>query len=235
MIRFLPLGFVLIGIAILLGLGTWQMHRLDWKNAIIAQRDAGLAEPPLEIAAGIDNWEDLDFRTVKLKGMFRHDLEQRYGVRARNNVLGHHVLTPFRQSDGRVFLVDRGWVPADKTDRHARGEQQQTGLISLGGIARFRQNDRPGWFTPDNDPSARHWYHYDLAAMETAIGLDLAPLVIEVDATPNSGGLPIGGQTMIKLANNHLQYAMTWYGLAVALLGVYMVFRRQQAHPPKAT
>ena len=103
------------------------------------------------------------------------------------------------------------------------------GVVEISGVARYRQDDRAGLFTPENDPAAKHWYHYDLAAMEQALGLDLAPLVVEADAAPNAGGWPKGGHREIALANNHLQYAITWYGLAAGLVGVYIVFRRQQA------
>ncbi len=229
LIRLLPLIFVVVATAILLGLGTWQMQRLDWKNDLIAQREAGLAAPSVDLPETLDDGREFDFRTVTLSGTFRHDLEQLFGARARNNMLGYHVLTPLFRPDGQAVLIDRGWVPDDQAHPDLRNEGQPSGLISLSGIARYRLDDRPGWFTPDNDPANGHWYHYDLGAMEKALGIDLAPLVIEADAAPNPGGLPIGGRTQITLANNHLQYAMTWYGLAATLIGVYIVFRRQQA------
>ncbi len=231
MIRAMPLGFVILGTMILLALGTWQMQRLDWKNDLIANREAGLAEPPVDLPKTIGDGQAFDFRTVTLSGTFRHDLEQLFGARAKNNILGYHVLTPLLSPGGQAILIDRGWVPHDKAHPAARKEGQQSGLISLSGIARYRLDDRPGWFTPNNDPANGHWYHYDLGAMEHALGIDLAPLVIEADAAPNPGGLPLGGRTRITLANNHLQYAVTWYGLAAALIGVYIVFRRQQTKP----
>lgn len=102
------------------------------------------------------------------------------------------------------------------------------GVVQVNGISRYRLDDLPGWFTPDNDPAAGHWYHYDLSAMEKALNVSLAPLVVEADTAPNPGGLPVGGGASTKLVNNHLQYAVTWYGLAITLIGVYIVFRRQQ-------
>lgn len=226
--RFLPLAFVLLSTIILLALGTWQIKRLAWKNDLIATRDAGFSAPPIQLPATIDHGRQFDYRAVTLKGVFRHDLEQLFGAKARNNVLGYHVLTPFVPTDGPVILVDRGWIPADKSEPASRREGLPDGETSLSGIARYRLDDQPGWFTPDNDAVAGHWYHYDLRAMEEALGVELAPLVIEADATPNPGGIPIGGGAKHMLANNHLQYALTWYGLAVALIGVYIVFRRQQ-------
>lgn len=234
MTRFLPLIFVVLGTAILLGLGSWQMQRLAWKEDLIAKREAGLVQPPVDLSDQVKDWRDFDFRHVSLQGQFRHDLEQLYGVRARSNVVGHHVLTPLTRADGTTFLIDRGWVPADKVDPRAREQGQPSGPVTVSGIARYRQDDRPGSFTPDNDPAERRWYHYDLEAMEDALGIDLAPLVVVADDTPNPGGLPVGGGMVTELTNNHRQYAITWYGLAVVLIAVYMVFRRQQAKPKTA-
>ena len=104
----------------------------------------------------------------------------------------------------------------------ARARSRGRTLVT--GIARYRGADRPGWFTPANEPEKRIWYWYDMAALAQATGLRLLPVVVEADATPNPGGLPQGGQTRTELPNNHLQYAITWYGLAAALVAVYVAF-----------
>ena len=227
--RFLPLIIVILGTSVLLGLGTWQMQRLGWKERLIKERQAGLAMPSIDLPDGVDDWRGFAFRTVRVNGVFRHDLEQIFGVEARGGVLGHHVLTPLARAEGPMILVNRGWIPAERIDPATRLAGQLTDPTTLEGVARYRLDDQPGWFTPENDPAAGLWYHYDLAAMETALGIPLAPLVIEADDMPNPGGLPIGGSSQIKLANNHLQYALTWYALAVGLIGVYIVFHRQNA------
>lgn len=217
---------------LLIGLGTWQMQRLAWKETLIAEREAGLAMPPTALPSdlGVDDevTRGYDFRNVSVFGVFRHDLELIYGVKTRSNVLGHHIVTPLITADRRAILVDRGWVPADKSHPASRHQGQVEGEVTVRGIARYRGDDDPGLFTPDNDPEKNLWYHYDLDAMAGALDLELAPIVVEADDMPNPGGLPIGGRTRLTLTNNHLQYAVTWYGLAVCLIGVYIVFRRQQ-------
>lgn len=221
---------VLTATLLLLGLGTWQMQRLAWKEALIAEREAGFALPPTPLPTDLDDAETaaaFAFRNVTVTGVFRHDLEQLFGATARSNVLGHHILTPLVPADGPAILVDRGWVPADKVDAALRPEGQMEGEVTISGIARYRADDRPGPFTPENDPADGRWYHYDLDQMAATLDLDLAPIVVEADDTANPGGLPIGGRTRITLTNNHLHYAITWYGLAVTLIGVYIVFRRQ--------
>lgn len=187
-----------------------------------------MAMTPAVLPAELIEPAAFDFRRVALKGVFRHDLELLYGATARRSVLGQQILTPLIRKDGSVVLVDRGWVPADKVHPASRPQAQFEGEVMVSGIARYRAADRPGLFTPDNDPVQNHWYHYDLEAMSEALGMELSPIVVEADDTPNPGGLPVGGGTRVTLTNNHLQYAVTWYGLAACLIGVYIVFRRQQ-------
>ena len=228
-----PTLAAIAGIAVLLVLGTWQVQRLQWKDALIVERDARLAAPPVSLPAAAKDWRDWNFRQVTVEGLFRHDLEQLFGVRAVQNRAGHHLLTPLVRADGTALLIDRGWVPTEQAHPAARPDGQIEGHARVSGIARYRAADRVGWFTPDNRPDAGLWYSYDLAALSEAIGLDLLPIVVEADATPNPGGLPLGGRRPTALANNHLSYAITWYGLAVGLLAVYIAFslRRESETP----
>jgi surfeit locus 1 family protein len=223
-----PTFSALAGLLVLLGLGTWQVERLQWKEVVIAERAQQLAAPPEPLPAVAENWRTFDFRRVSVAGQFRHDLEQLFGAFAIDGQLGHHVLTPLIRPDGAAVLIDRGWVPADKAHPAARREGQVEGEVRLSGIARYRSGDRPGWFRPDNQPDADLWFWYDLPALEEATGLELLPVVVEADASVNPGNLPIGGQTRTELPNNHLQYAITWYGLAAVLAAVYVAFGMQR-------
>jgi surfeit locus 1 family protein len=225
--RLWPTLAALAGCLVLVGLGSWQLERLHWKEALIAQRAARLAAPPEPLPASSADWPAWDFHKVSARGTFRHDLEQLFGTYAVDGALGHHLLTPLVGGDGPAVLVDRGWLPADKAHPAAHRQGQLEGTVEVSGIARYRADDTPGWFTPDNQPAERLWFGYDLEAMQAATGLELLPVVIEADATPNPGGLPIGGQTQIELPNNHLQYVITWYGLALALLAIYVAFSRE--------
>jgi surfeit locus 1 family protein len=226
--RLWPTLATLAALAVLLGLGTWQVQRLHWKEGLIAERAAQLAVPPAPLPADAEDWRAFDFRRVSVTGAFRHDLEQLFGAYAVDGQFGQHVLTPLVRQDGLAVLVDRGWVPADKAHPATRRAGELQGEVAVTGIARYRADARPGWFTPDNQPGQRIWYWYDLPALEATVGMKLAPVVVEADATPNPGGLPIGGQTVIALPNNHLQYAITWYGLAVVLVAVYVAFSLQR-------
>jgi surfeit locus 1 family protein len=226
-LRFRPrLGPSLAALAaliVLLGLGTWQVERLRWKEGLIAERAARLAAPA-EVLPADGDWPAWDFRRVEVRGAFRHDLEQLFGTSARGGQVGHHVLTPLLRPDGTALLVDRGWVPADKAHPAARRDGQADGPVTITGIARYRGEDTANWSTPANQPEQAMWFSYDLPALEQALGLLLLPVVVEADDRPNPGGLPIGGLTRVELTNNHLQYAITWYGLALTLVAVYVSF-----------
>jgi surfeit locus 1 family protein len=219
-----PTVAAFVGLLVLLALGTWQVERLHWKEALIAERRAGLAAPVAPLPVTAEDWREWDFRPVVVYGEFRHDLEQLFGATAVDGRVGHHVLTPLVRPGGAAVLVDRGWVPADRAHPATRREGQTTGPVRVTGIARWRGEEKPSWFTPDNRPEHGLWYWYDLATLQDRIGLELLPVVVEADATAHPGGLPIGGQTHTELPNNHLQYAITWYGLAVGLLGVWIGF-----------
>ena len=219
-----PTALTLLGLAVLVGLGTWQLDRLAWKRDLIALREARLAAAPAPLPASAEDWASWDFRPVVAHGEFRHDLEQLFGVAAIDGQVGHHLLTPLVRQGGAAVLVDRGWVPADRAHPAARRAGQRAGPVEVAGIARYRGDDRPGSFTPDNQPEKGLWYWYDLPALEHDLGLDLLPVVIQADASPNPGGLPIGGRTRTELPNNHLQYAITWYGLAAGLFVIWISF-----------
>ncbi|MFV3075792.1 SURF1 family protein [Niveispirillum fermenti] len=224
----------LVALAILIGLGTWQMDRLAWKTDLIAHIDAGLAAGPVDLpgdAPGAMVWE---YRRVRVTGYFLHDHESYIGPRLYTGTDGRqhqgvHVLTPLVRADGAgTVLVDRGWVPLDRRDPATRADGQVVGTVTVTAIARVPQGQ--GFMQPDNRPDKRDFFWLDMGALAAIAGVDrLAPLVLQADDTPNPGGLPIGGRTIIQLKNDHLSYALTWYGLALTLVGVYIAFgfRRQ--------
>ncbi|MFV3127905.1 SURF1 family protein [Niveispirillum sp. KHB5.9] len=231
----LPSIAALVALLILVGLGTWQMDRLAWKNDLIARIDAGLAADPVDLPAAIDHPADWEYRRVRVTGRFLHERETYIGPRLYagpdgRQQQGVHVLTPLVRDDGAgMVLIDRGWVPLDRRDPAGRAEGQLDGSVTITAIARVPQ-DR-AFMQPDNDPATRTFFWLDMPALAAIAGVDrLGPLVLQVDATPNPGGLPIGGRTIVALKNDHLSYALTWYGLALTLVGVFIAasFRRQE-------
>lgn len=211
------------GVAVLAGLGTWQIHRLHWKAALIAAMDARGAEAPLEGMPFGGDLESIEYRRIRVTGSFSHDKEMYLQSRVRNGVAGLHVVTPLVLGERGTVLVDRGWVPPEKGDPETRPEGQVEGPVMVEGVIRLDQE--PGLFTPDNRPDANQWYRMDTRGMGVQAGLEVAPFYIVAATGPAPGGFPIAdGPAGVLVVNNHLQYALTWYGLAVALIAVYLVF-----------
>jgi surfeit locus 1 family protein len=229
--RLWPTLAALGGIALLVALGTWQVQRLQWKEGLIAERQAGLAMPPAPLPAEAEDWRAFDYRRVSVLGRFSHDKEQLFGFSAHQGEPGHHLLTPLVREGGAAVLVDRGWIPADKAHPASRRQGQIEGEVEISGIARFRGDGEESWFRPENRPDEGLWYWYDLRALERFTGLDLLPVVVQAGPEPNPGGLPIPEPGVRPLPNNHLQYAVTWYGLALTLLAIYVAFSIERRAP----
>jgi surfeit locus 1 family protein len=224
-IYFRPLPALTISCALmfafLIGLGVWQIQRLHWKLALIAEVNSHLSDPPISIARALAMGGAAQYHRVALTGRFENDKETYIFTTMADGTPIYHVLTPFRADDGNVFMVDRGAVPKELLDPKSR--IPVTGPTRLVGV--WRVPDASGFFTPPPETAQRLWFSRDVTAMARLDGVPLAaPILIEAIATPNPGGWPKGGQTVVTFPNNHLSYALTWFGLAGGLLGVYLAF-----------
>jgi surfeit locus 1 family protein len=219
---FLPMFLVLIG------LGTWQVERLHWKVALIAQMNASLTAPPLALDRIVRlPAAEAQYRHVALTGRFDNAKEAYAFATAEGGAPVYHVLTPLILSDGRALIVDRGMIPQNLRDPKTRAAGRLVGERHVVGV--WRTPDPANLFTPKPDLQKRLWFSRDVKAMAALDRLTLAaPVVVEADATPNPGGWPKGGQTVVSLPNNHLQYAITWYLMALGLLAVYLAWHRQK-------
>ncbi|MFC3072119.1 SURF1 family protein [Shinella pollutisoli] len=230
----LSVALVLAALAILLSLGTWQVQRLFWKEALLADMAERRVAPPAplaEIEAMAARGEDIEYRPVTVTGTFANDRERHFFATWRGRT-GYHVYTPLALADGRFLFVNRGFVPFEAKEPEMRKQGQLTGVQTVTGLARARLAEKPSSLVPDNDLAKNVFYWKDLDAMaaSTGIGPDrLVPFFVDAGDAPNPKGLPIGGVTQFDLPNNHLQYAVTWYGLALALVLVsgFYVFRRR--------
>ncbi|KQY19870.1 cytochrome oxidase [Rhizobium sp. Root482] len=219
----------LVALAVLLALGTWQVQRLHWKESLLASISERRTAPPAELAAVeamAGAGEDVDYRSLRVTGTFLNDKERHFFATYQGRT-GYYVYTPLQLADGRFLLVNRGFVPFERKEPEMRKQGQLTGEQVVTGLARAKLAEKPSWVVPDNDVAKNIFYWKDLDVMAQSAGLDpdqLVPFFMDADATPNPGGLPIGGVTQFDLPNNHLQYAVTWYGLAAALVGVGGMF-----------
>ncbi len=212
-----------VAFAALVALGVWQLDRLQWKLGLIAQVDRNMAAAPIALGRALALSEAAQYHRVALDGTFDNARESYlYTIDATGGPV-YHVIVPLTTPDGRAFLVDRGAVPKEKLDPATRREGQLADIRHVVGV--WRTPEAPGLFAPTPDLAHRIWYARDLAGIAKADGIALAaPVLIEADATPNPGGWPKGGQTVVTFRNEHLQYAITWFGLAAVLLGVYVAF-----------
>jgi surfeit locus 1 family protein len=223
-----PTLFTLPALLVLLALGTWQLERLAWKRDLIARLETRVAAAPVALPAGPLAPEEWEYRRVSVEGRFLHEGELHLLAHNPRGSLGYQVITPLERADGGGFvLVNRGWVPTANKDPATRGPGQVAGTVKVGGVV--RKSWRRGWFVPDNEPGRNLWFFADVPAMLAQAGLSGPPLFVEADAAPNPGGLPVGGQTRLDIPNNHLQYALTWYGFAVALVVIYVLWHRRRA------
>lgn len=219
----------LVALAVLLALGTWQVQRLHWKESLLASISERRTAPPADLAAVeamAGAGEDVDYRSLRVTGTFLNDKERHFFATYQGRT-GYYVYTPLQLADGRFLLVNRGFVPFERKEPEMRKQGQLTGEQVVTGLARAKLAEKPSWVVPDNDVAKNIFYWKDLDVMAQSAGLDpdqLVPFFMDADATPNPGGLPIGGVTQFDLPNNHLQYAVTWYGLAAALVGVGGMF-----------
>lgn len=239
----------LLALAGFLALGTWQVHRLAWKQDLIARIDARVHAAPTD-APGRDEWPQMsaardEYRRVRATGVFLHDREAL--VQAATELgSGFWVLTPLRKADGGVLLVNRGFVPAEQRERATRQQNEPTGEVTITGL--LRMTEPGGGFLRDNDPAADRWHSRDVAAIARTRGLaEVAPYFIDADAatlqddtaTPRAhasslqgragqSAWPRGGLTVIRFHNSHLIYAITWYGLALMVAGAAWYVGREE-------
>jgi surfeit locus 1 family protein len=214
--------------AALVALGVWQLDRLQWKLGLIDEMTQNLGAAPIPIDRALAmGAKDAQYRHVSLSGRFDNAKEAYVYTTAKNGAPVYHVVTPFALEDGRVFLVDRGLVPLALRNPATRQAGELEGVRIITGI--WRTPDLPGPFTPAPDVSHRIWYSRDLTSIAKADGVvPAAPVIIEADAAANPGGWPKGGQTIVDLPNDHLQYAVTWFALAAGLMFVYLAYHRAQ-------
>jgi surfeit locus 1 family protein len=228
--------FAFVGIGVLASLGVWQLQRLAWKEALIA-RVAARAELPAVGAPAEADWPQLtaerdEYRRVAVSGRLLHDRETlAYALlsepRGKFSGPGYWVLTPIETAGGALVFVNRGFVPLERAAAATRREGQVAGIVTVTGPLRMPEGR--SWFTPADDPARGLWQERDPAAIAKAYGLSrAAPFFIDADSTPNPGGLPQGGETKLVFPNRHLGYAITWFGLALALLAVFVAFSRKQ-------
>lgn len=223
--RALLLGLAAFCTCLFAALGVWQVERRVWKLALIEAVDqrSHAAPAPAPFPSqwrGITAAKDA-YRRITVRGQLLHDRETLVQALTEHGP-GFWVLTPLRSVSGFTVLVNRGFVPAERRSRWTRAEGQPCGLVPITGLLRL--SEPVGRLLQANQPAQERWYSRDVQAIARARGLGVvAPYFIDADAAPNARGWPIGGLTVVSFPNNHLVYALTWFGLALLSLGGLIV------------
>lgn len=234
-----PTLLTIVALGILGSLGTWQMGRKAWKDHLVATIDARLKEAPRTVtadqimAAGAGQLPV--YTRVAVEGQFDHGRE-RYLFADGREGSGYHVFTPLVMEPGKAVWVNRGYIPQRLRDAKTRADGQLQGRVRVVGLVR-EQGERNN-FTPDNDVAGNLWYWRDIPGLTRSAygdgGTAVASIALDAEAKPeNPGGWPLGGTTFVKLPNRHLEYAVTWYGLGLTLIGVYIAYATSRLRAAK--
>jgi surfeit locus 1 family protein len=213
-----------IGVVLLTALGVWQMQRLGWKKDLIARVEARVHAPAIAApdSTGGD-WREFEYRAITLRGRFLNDRETLVQAVTRLGG-GFWVMTPLHTEASFTVLVNRGFVRAEQ--RATRDWARIDGEVTVNGLLRLSEPD--GGFLRDNQPGQDRWYSRDVAAIGRARGVEVAPYFVDAAADPAAPGQgPVGGLTVLKFSDKHLQYALTWFALALLLaVGSFRILRQ---------
>ena len=233
-----PIALAAPVFALLVGLGVWQVERLAWKEDMLARIDGRIHGAPVPLAPSAQ-WPalargDFDYTRVSVAGTFIPGKEALIfrstgHVEGKLAQPGYWVMAPLRLADGATLLVNRGFVGLDRKDDPRRAASLPAGETAVTGLLRLAETRNP--FTPADDPAKGAGYTRDPLAIAAALRLERpAPFSLDEDAhAPAAEGLPAGGATVLDIPNNHLSYALTWFGLAATLVAMLVLFLRRRA------
>ena len=234
----LPGALSICALAVLITLGNWQMQRLSWKEALIETVAKRVQDTPQVLPASAESLSlelaKEEYRPYVATGRLMHEYEvQVYTVlsepKGKYAGAGYWVLTPLARDDGSILIVNRGFVPLEKKAPSSRPETDKEKAVRVTGL--LRAPEQTNFFTPANDPRRSAWYSRNPSEIAQAFGLkNVLPFMLDETRNYRAGDLPQANETKLSFTNNHLGYALTWYGLACTLMGVFAVFAWQRLH-----
>ena len=209
----------------LIGLGCWQIQRLEWKTRLLSDIHSRMAEKPVPMPEKLDDPARWQYRRVTLAGSFDFTHEFLVKPRTYEGQNGYDMVVPFTRASGGSVLVNRGWISDALMEKAAR---PQDSLLQIEGVVQVPEKSA---FTPANNPAKMDWYWIDIRAMADAAGVrSVAPVVVNI-SEKREGVYPVGGRVRADIPNDHRGYAIFWFGMAFILLIVYFLSSWQR--PPK--
>jgi len=226
--KLIPTLIAVPGVIFLFALAGWQLSRHIERTAENELRAERLALPPADLEIVLADPAQDRFRRVTTQGVWAHDKEIHVYGRSQRGNEGFYIVTPLLRDAKPALLVNRGWVDKAHQRADTRPEGQIAGPVTVQGV--LRDEPRKGPLMPDNVPDKNQWFWFDLPTMTKTAGLSAAlPVYVEASLEPrNPGGWPLGGQTQAQLPRPHLQYAFTWFCLAIALAAIYVISQRRK-------
>lgn len=210
-----------LGLAVLVSLGLWQLHRLEWKRALIAKVEARVAAAPVpyeDALARAQAGEDMEYTPVSLRGALLADRSASvFGML--EATAGVYVFAPVRVDGDDYVYVNLGFV------LQTASAPIGNGAVELEGLLRYAEKPSPpaSWFQPNGKSADGLWFVRDPKRFADEAGLAASGFYIDRFAA-EGGGWPKGGTTRLDFRNNHLDYALTWFGLAAVLFAVWLIF-----------
>ena len=230
----------IVGLLAMVGLGSWQVDRMQWKTALIAELAARGDGPAIALPATIEPADGLEFRRARLEGRLLPTAPLFRGPTTIDRKVGYHIFLPMELTDGRQMLVALGFLPLAGGDWAAElragwrailaEHPLPTENVQLEGVLRQGGWSGSSWLKPANDPDQNLWHYVDLPAMASSVGLE-RPIrslyLVALSGWPEGAGL-LRQRPGADLRNNHLEYAITWYALAAILLTIFLIYMRRQ-------
>ena len=213
-----PSVFTASALGVLIALGTWQVERLAWKRALLRHIEIAEASP----AAPLTD-DPQPFEKVRVGGRFRDDLASFYGAEVRTTrqgpQMGAYLIEPLEREGATAVLVDRGWVPTTPVPWVTPPGRP----VTIEGY--IHPPERAGWFSAKDDAASRHFFTLDPAMIGAALGLGcVTPFTLVALGPAPAERYPDPARSLPRPVNNHLSYAITWYGLAVSLVIVFAIW-----------
>jgi surfeit locus 1 family protein len=224
--QLIPLLFTLPTFLFLIYLGCWQLERLSDKKAKITELQEKSDLPAIQLPIKLDDLTSFRYRKVKASGEYMHDKEifLYAGSRSHKQGDGFMILTPLKTLDGRVVIVNRGWIPSDVKSQANRVDTLEAGIVEVIGYVML--GEEKSWIIPENNDKKNIWFNINLEQMQNFVGAKIESYYIMRVFEGNE--YPIGNNLNVNLRNNHLEYAITWFTSAFTLLTIFILYHKRR-------
>ena len=212
--KFLFSVFIIFFILVFVGLGTWQIIRLNWKNNLILEIENSLKNPPVELAESTKE----NFLKIKTSGSIDFDKQIYLYNLNDTGTPGFEVINPITIGDEN-YLINRGWIPFEKKGTKEINLFDQENIIGT-----LKLQGRKNIFKPDNNLVENYWFSLNREDVLKFTGKSFSKYIIYLDGNYQ---FPRPKKITANISNNHKKYAMTWFSLAISILLLYLYFRRK--------